>query len=75
MLLDSSWQTSDIFVHILLTIIADVCGEIQKGMSGVIVSPNYPFDYKAYSDCVWKIEAPLNTRIKIKVIFDAVLKL
>ncbi|XP_015795561.2 cubilin-like, partial [Tetranychus urticae] len=42
------------------------CGGIRRGLSGEIVSPNYPLHYPKSRRCLWKIIAPENNQLQIK---------
>ncbi|XP_076437898.1 tolloid-like protein 1 isoform X2 [Babylonia areolata] len=41
------------------------CGGILTAPGGVITSPNYPDNYYHFQKCLWKIEAPPGTRIRL----------
>ncbi|KAI8794952.1 CUB and sushi domain-containing protein 2, partial [Biomphalaria glabrata] len=43
------------------------CGSLLKGASGVLVSPNFPSHYPAFSSCTWKIEVLPPSVIEITV--------
>ncbi|CAN7988956.1 unnamed protein product [Ixodes hexagonus] len=43
------------------------CGGVFRTQrSGIIMSPHYPYAYNADSLCIWRIEAPPNTLIKLQ---------
>ena len=42
------------------------CGGDIAGDNGVILSPNFPESFPAFSDCVWRIRAPADRYISFR---------
>lgn len=42
------------------------CGGDITGDKGVILSPNFPESFPAFSDCVWRIRAPADRYISFR---------
>ncbi|VDK63620.1 unnamed protein product [Cylicostephanus goldi] len=45
------------------------CLGYEKGESGKFSTPNYPSPYRGNSNCRWVIEAPINNRIQVNILF------
>ncbi|XP_040293008.1 CUB and zona pellucida-like domain-containing protein 1 isoform X1 [Bufo bufo] len=41
------------------------CGDDLQGYSGIISSPNYPNRHPHFAFCLWHLEAPKNTKLKL----------
>ncbi|KAK6170352.1 hypothetical protein SNE40_018764 [Patella caerulea] len=41
------------------------CGQTHTGKDGTFQSPNYPQKYPKYSDCQWRIETAVGTKIQL----------
>ncbi|KAJ7328673.1 hypothetical protein OS493_023948 [Desmophyllum pertusum] len=48
------------------TSITPSCGGDFMEENGIIVSPNYPMSFPAFSDCVWRIKAPTDHYISFR---------
>ena len=50
----------------IISRIAELCGGILRGTSGIIRSPNYPRTYPINEMCNWWIEGPVDRTLKIQ---------
>ncbi|XP_022788183.1 cubilin-like isoform X2 [Stylophora pistillata] len=48
------------------TSVTPSCGGDFSGKNGSIISPNYPSSFPAFSDCVWRIKAPVGRYISLR---------
>ena len=42
------------------------CGGDFTGENGLIKSPNYPMSFPVFSDCVWRVKAPVGRYISLR---------
>lgn len=63
-LLKTSWQILTDFYSFTIPHLLG-CGGVLTAPNGVISSPNFPLNYTANADCVWKIEASEGNQIKV----------
>lgn len=48
------------------TSVTPSCGGDFTGKSGSIISPNYPRSFPSFSDCVWRVKAPIGRYISLR---------
>lgn len=46
-------------------IVSDCSSELRNVSEGIIMSPSYPSNYKAFQTCIWKIVVPEGKRIRL----------
>lgn len=51
---------------LLLPLYFSGCGGDFTGKSGSIISPNYPRSFPSFSDCVWRVKAPISRYISLR---------
>ena len=61
----SFWSSYDISLH-PVSLYFSGCGGDFSGKNGSIISPNYPSSFPAFSDCVWRIKAPVGRYISLR---------
>ncbi|XP_063819374.1 CUB and zona pellucida-like domain-containing protein 1 [Pseudophryne corroboree] len=61
-----AFQRRAYFLYYSVTPQNDIqCGANLRGYSGTISSPNYPGRHEPFTLCVWNLEVPKNTKVKL----------